>query len=181
MEKIKPEQKKVECEIQEPSVKYKDSYLSALEEFRKEGTELDESEEETKNDFPNLIKHLKDESQGVNIQSDYVPQTTYWVIDKDGYAGRVSLRHKLNENLLKVGGHIGYAIRPSKRKLGYGEKALALILPKARDLGLEKVLLTCDSTNMGSRKIIEANGGVLENEVPGENGEPSKLRFWIKL
>ena len=127
------------------------------------------------------MQHLKDESLGVNMEPGRVPQTTFWITDKDGYAGRISIRHELNERLLKLGGNIGYGVIPSKRKLGYGEKALELVLPIARKMGLKKVLLTCNSTNIGSKRIMEKNGGVLEDEVPGENGEPSKLRYWIDL
>jgi hypothetical protein len=41
--------------------------------------------------------------------------------------------------------------------------------------------ITCDNTNVASRKIIEANGGAFENELPQADGKPSKLRFWIEL
>jgi predicted acetyltransferase len=169
------------CEIQEPSVQYKDSFLAALEEYHKENKKLDEGVKDPGSDFELFVKNLKEESLGINLKEGRVPQTTYWIIDKDGYAGRVSIRHELNEKLLKEGGHIGYGVIPSKRGQGYGNKALELVLPKARALGLEKVLITCDSTNTASRKIIGKNGGVLENEIPGEGGKPSKLRFWIKL
>lgn len=167
--------------IIEPSLEYKDSFLRALEEYKSEGKELDEGIADTGNDFASFVQYLNDESKGLNIKPGRVPQTTYWIVDEDGYAGRVSVRHELNENLLKVGGHIGYGVIPSKRGRGYGKRALELILPKARELGLKKVLLTCDSTNTPSKKIIEACGGILENEVPGEEGKPSKLRYWINL
>jgi predicted acetyltransferase len=153
--------------------------LSALREYHQEGRNLDLNEKEIEKDFPKFIQHFKDEIIGKNLKPGYVSQTVYWVVDKDGYAGRVSLRHELNDSLLKEGGHIGYEIRPSKRGQGYGNKALELVLPKARELGLEKVLVTCDSTNIASRKIIEANGGVLENKIPSEDGKSSKLIFWI--
>lgn len=169
------------CEIQEPSVKYKESYISALKEFHKEGRNLDIKEEEIEKDFPNFIQRLKDESLGLNLKPTLVPNTIYWIVDKEGYVGRISLRHKLNEKLLENGGNIGYEVKPSKRGQGYGSKALELVLPKARSIGLTKVLLTCDSTNLASKKIIESNGGILENEVPGLEGEPSKLRYWIDL
>lgn len=174
-------ERKILCEIAIPDIRYEESYVRALEEYKNKGISLDEGIKDFEGDFSEFVKSLKDESQGVNIKPGRVPQTTFWIIDKDGYAGKVSIRHELNENLLKVGGHIGYGVIPSKRGMGYGTKALELALPKARSLGLDKVLLTCDSTNAGSRKIIEANGGVLENEVPGEDGKPNKLRFWIDL
>lgn len=172
---------KIICEIQEPSFELKESFLAALREYGSVGKDLDEGVADPGDDFEKYLKHLKDESLGINMESGRVPQTVYWITDKDGYAGRISIRHELNEKLLKKGGNIGYGLIPSKRGLGYGKKALELILPKARALGLKKVLLSCYSTNVGSKKIIEANGGVLENEVVGEAEEPSTLRYWIEL
>lgn len=169
--------KEVQCEIKEPSIEYKDSYLSALQEYKREGIALSEKDEGAKIDFDGFLKRLKDESLDTNIKPGHVPETTYWIIDKDGFVGRISLRHVLNDNLLKIGGHIGYDIRPSKRGFGYGERALELVLPKARAMGLDRVLITYDNMNMVSRKIIEANGGVLEDEIPAENGNPGKLKF----
>jgi predicted acetyltransferase len=181
MEKNSIENKKPMCELSEPSLELKDSYFSALKEYTSRGLPLDEGVANPGNYFAKFVQHLKDESQGINLEEGHVPQTTYWITDKDGYAGRVMLRHELNEQLLRKGGNMGYGIIPSKRGRGYATKALALGLNKARELGLKKVLLTCFSTNIGSKKVIEKNGGILENEVPGENGEPSRLRYWINL
>jgi predicted acetyltransferase len=178
---MKNMERKVLCEIQEPSLALKSSFLSALQEYKSNNIPLDEGVAEPGDDFAKYIQYLKEESLGINQKANRVPETTYWITDKDGYAGRISIRHELNDKLLKFGGHIGYGVIPSKRGLGYGNKALEDILPKARALGLKKVLLFCLSTNIGSKKIIENNGGILENEVPGENGKPSLLRYWITL
>lgn len=169
------------CEISEPSIKIKDSFLKALEEYHQEGRNLDQDRNEIENNFSALIQQFKDESLGLNLKPGRVPETTYWIVDEDGYVGRISIRHFLNDHLLQVGGHIGYDVRPSKRGNGYGSIALRKILPKARELGLDKVLLTCDSTNIAAKKIIETNGGLLENEISGEDGKPAKLRYWIKM
>ena len=61
------------------------------------------------------------------------------------------------------------------------KKILALALPKAQELGLYRVLVTCNETNIGSKKIIEANGGILENRLQLHAGKPAKLRYWISL
>ena len=168
-----------EIKLVEPSIEYKDSYLSALKERVEQGEISDTVIAEPGDDFAGFVQRLKDEAQGLNMKPGRVPQTTYWIIDQDGFVGRISVRHELNEQLLKWGGNIGYIIRPSKRKKGYGTKALELVLPKVRDLGLKKVMLDCLSTNTASKKIIEANGGILEKEVPGEDGKSSKLVYWI--
>jgi predicted acetyltransferase len=93
----------------------------------------------------------------------------------------LSIRHELNEWLRTIGGHIGYDIRPSRRREGLGKRQLALGLAEARALGLERVLLTCDADNVGSRRIIEGNGGVLEDEMEDPATGKVKLRFWIDL
>lgn len=82
---------------------------------------------------------------------------------------------------MKIGGHIGYDIRPSQRKKGYGKAILRLVLPLAKELGINKVLITCDVTNIASKKIIKANGGDLEDTIPDSNGLPDKHRFWISI
>ncbi|MBD3331077.1 GNAT family N-acetyltransferase [Candidatus Peregrinibacteria bacterium] len=75
--------------------------------------------------------------------------------------------------------HIGYYIRPSARQKGYGTKILELGLIKAKELGLQEVLLTCYESNIASKKIIEKNKGKFQDKVYDE-GE-SKLKYWIKL
>jgi len=130
--------------------------------------------------FTSLLAALED-AAGRNVMPGGVPRTTYWLVDDLGFIGRVSIRHRLNETLMRVGGHVGYEIRPSRRGRGYGTLALRLGLEKARALGIRKALLTCDATNLPSRKIIEANGGVLEDEIPMGEGKPVKQRFWIDL
>jgi len=87
----------------------------------------------------------------------------------------------LNSDLLKWGGHIGYEIRPSKRRHGYGTEILRLGLEKAKQVGLHKALVTCDETNIGSKKIIENNGGQFENALAIDGSPVKKLRYWIDI
>lgn len=92
--------------------------------------------------------------------------------------GAVNIRHRLNEKLLNSGGHIGYGIRPSERRMGYASVLLALTLEITRDMGLNKVLLVCDKGNLASEKTILKNGGQFESEYVEENGNVVR-RFWI--
>jgi predicted acetyltransferase len=101
-----------------------------------------------------------------------VPATTLWWVDGDEYLGRLTIRHRLTPHLLNVGGHIGYDVRPSARRRGHATAMLAVALPMACELGINPALITCDEDNIASRKVIEANGGVLEDNRDG------KLRFW---
>jgi predicted acetyltransferase len=165
-----------------PSVRYKESYVAALREFQKEGRRLEINVDEVEKFFQKHLDEFQDEADGKNLKVGRVPSTRYWLVENDTYLGGARIAHSLNEKLFKIGGHIGYEVSPLKRKNGYGTLILKLALPKVKELGITRALLTCDSTNIASRKIIENAGGVLENEVPGEkNGDVTKLRFWIKL
>jgi len=111
------------------------------------------------------------------IREDWVRCSFFWITDGDGDAaeviGSLALRHELNTWLLEEGGHIGFSIRPSRRRQGHASRALELGLIEAKALGLERVLLTCDEDNDGSRGTIERNGGVYEDSRQG------KRRYWI--
>ena len=165
-----------------PVEKYKDTYIEGIKDFQKEGIRyLNEDVNDLQNNFNNYLDKWNRDSEGVNLAHDRVPQTVYWLIVNNVYVGRVSIRHTLNDHLLKVGGHIGYDIIPSERKKGYGTALLKFALIKAKEFGIDKALLTCDEDNIGSRKIIEGAGGILENIIEGENNEPNKCRFWIQI
>ena len=103
----------------------------------------------------------------------WVTGTYLWMVDDDRVVGRISLRHRLSPWLLEVGGHIGYAVRPSARRQGHATEALRLMLGVAAQRRIDRVLVTCDDDNVGSRKVIEANGGVLEDV------RNRKMRFWL--
>ena len=106
----------------------------------------------------------------------------YWITDTGEVVGFMSFRHELNDWLHQYGGHIGYSVRPTRRRRGYARAGLALVLERARELGLDRVLVTCDDDNVGSYRTIEGAGGVLENTVDApEPDEPRKRRYWIEL
>lgn len=165
-----------------PSLQYEKTYREARAEVHDEnktvGWHLDFDERESFDDF---IARLCGYREGQNLPDGFVSESVLWLVDNGEFIGRVSIRHELTEHLLKIGGHIGYEIRPSKRRQGYGTLILQLALEEARSLGLKRVLITCDETNIGSRKIIERNGGIFEGSAPQGDGKPNKLRFWIEL
>lgn len=103
----------------------------------------------------------------------FVPQTTFWWVEGDGYLGRISVRHRLTDFLLEVGGHIGYYVVPSRRRQGHATAMLRAVLPRAKKLGVDPALVTCDETNIASRKVIEAAGGALQDQ------RGVKLRYWV--
>ncbi len=129
--------------------------------------------------FSEFLTKMRNYEKGKNLPKGYVSASYYWLVDNNDFVGETTIRHKLTKALLKEGGHIGYGIRPTKRKLGYGTKILTLALKKAKKLGIKKVLVTCDDNNIGSRKVIEANEGILEKKIRHKG---KLLRhYWIKL
>lgn len=137
---------------------------------------------------PAHIEDLKDEasfslwlqgkvngSKGINLKEGRVPQTIYWIMVEDKIVGIGKLRHYLNESLLNYGGNIGYAISSEYRGKGIASKALSLILQEANNHEQEEVLLTVDSDNIASCKVIENNGGILKKEEDGT------CFYWIKI
>ena len=96
--------------------------------------------------------------------------------------GMIQIRHTFNDHLEKYGGHIGYSVAPGERRKGYATQMLQMTLPKCRELGLEKVLITCIKGNEGSRKTILKNGGVYESTVYDPEEEKAYIeRYWITL
>lgn len=107
-----------------------------------------------------------------------VPDSVFFLYDdmEDIMIGAINIRHYLNENLINSG-HIGDGIRPSQRRKGYGTKMIAMSLEKCKELNIDRVLMVCDKTNIGSAKTIINNGGILENEIE-EDGHIYQ-RYWI--
>ena len=163
------------------------SFLAAMAEFEAEGQGGPDDDSNTGQaireytgrwadpaEFARYLRELEDQAQDESPRPDgRVPQTTLWWVSGNEYLGRISIRHWLTASLREIGGHIGYDIRPSARQRGYATAMLAAALPVARSLGIDRALLTCDEDNVFSRKVIEANGGMLEDNRHG------KLRYWV--
>jgi predicted acetyltransferase len=170
-----------------PTVAVRISFLEAMSEFEAEGRFAADHDSmmsrerlrygeswEGEVGFAAYVQGLQDDADPARLRSTHlVPSTTLWWIEGDQYLGRLAIRHRLNERLLEIGGHIGYDVRPSARKRGHATAMLGESLPYARALGIDPALLTCDTDNVASRKVIEANGGVFEDERQG------KLRYWV--
>lgn len=132
-----------------------------------------------KNDYHNFDYYL-DNLEIKEAKDDKVLDSTFFLYDeeRDIFIGAANIRHYLNDSLLLTGGHIGDGIRPSERRKGYGKLLIKLALKECKNLGIDKVLITCSKDNIGSKKAIIANGGILENEVI-EDGEVCQ-RYWIE-
>ena len=111
----------------------------------------------------------------------WVNCSTYFLFVGGRLVGTIQIRHTLNDELMRVGGHIGYGIRPSERRKGYGTKMLALALERCRELGIDRALITCGKGNIGSARTAMKNGGVFESEYTCEKTGDVDKRYWITL
>ena len=125
--------------------------------------------------FTDFLRLLEDHRVGRGLPPDVSASSFLFAFDQGRIVGRASIRHALVPPLGNLAGHIGYAVLPEFRNRGYATQILRAAIHFAHDaLGLDRVLVTCDDDNIGSRKVIEANGGVLEDCRGG------KLRFWVR-
>ena len=170
-----------------PTSQVRLSFLAAMEEFRAEGrgaanddTMLGREIREfgvawhDPGQFREYLRYLREQAQeDAPRRPGHVPSTTLWWVEGEEYLGRLAIRHRLTPRLLDLGGHIGYDVKPSARRHGHGTAMLAAALPVTHALGIDPALVTCDESNLGSRRVIEASGGVLDDK------RGSELRFWL--
>lgn len=168
-----------------PTVTVRDSFLAAMAEFAADGgggpddhssigEDLRSARWASDGGFEGYVDQVLAEALPATPRPpDRVACTTLWWVDGDEYLGRLAIRHELSPWLRQYGGHIGYAVRPSARRRGHAGAMLRASLPVAHGLGIDPALLTCDDTNVVSRRIIEGAGGVFEDQ------RADKLRFWL--
>lgn len=171
-----------EIELVTPTIKYADEIMKMKEEVKEDTSPF-------RYDGPSILYLCKDGKDFVenccvkeNDPEGKVPSTLYLCVRKkdDALVGMIEFRHSIDHPILSTfGGHIGYCVRPSERQKGYGTQMLALCLKPIQTFGLHKILVTCQSTNEASKKIILKNGGVFESIV---NDRDNKIeRYWITL
>jgi predicted acetyltransferase len=180
-------------ELARPHLRFHRSFVAAVDEIRAAGESdsnaglwlipsIDGTEEESvtrdqlvsERGFGRFVERvLALADPDTPLPDGIVHSTHLWWVEGDEYLGRLSIRHHLTPWLRDFGGHIGYVVRPSARGRGHATAMLAASLPWARELGIENALVTCDDTNEASRKVIEACGGVFDDQ------REQKLRYWI--
>ena len=173
-EPAQPEPAQHRPTLTEPTPRVHASFVEAVREYRAEGRyrRLDPAQLADPDQFRRYLDLLRADARPGVIRYR-VPQTNLWLVEGDEYLGRLSIRHRLTRRLRFKGGHIGYDVRPSRRRRGHATLMLRLSLPLAHQLGIDPALVTCDDTNVASRRVIEANGGRLASASDGI------LRFWV--
>ncbi|MEJ3659177.1 GNAT family N-acetyltransferase [Actinomycetes bacterium KLBMP 9759] len=168
-----------------PTVAVRESFVAAMAEFRAEGRggpddhsmigrDLRESAGtwDTDEGFARYVASVIAETD--RPPNGWVPSTSWWWVEGTEYLGRIAVRHELTDALRESGGHIGYDVRASARRRGHATAMLRAVLPLARELGVRPAaLLTTDVTNIGSRAVIEACGGTLQDDRGGV------CRYWV--
>lgn len=158
------------------------SYRGLVEEFRQQEEKLVPfTLEYPSGDADALVARFERDRRGIDLPAGFVPHSTFWLVQDAQVLGVSNLRHSLTPFLLREGGNIGYGIRPSARRNGFGREILRLTLPKARELGLTRVLVTCGKPNLGSARIILDNGGILESEEFSVERDEVVQRYWIEF
>lgn len=167
-----------------PTMEYENEIQNFRQEFLTNGGDMDGclSLRRMEN-ISDWIKQVEDFSSEKTCPKEYAPQTQFIFIrelDKK-IIGVIQIRHYLNEFFEKYGGHIGYSVCHSERKKGYATLMLKEILPICKEMGFEKILITCLKENEASKRVIINNGGIYESTVYEPKDKVYLERYWINL
>ncbi len=168
-------------ELVYPDIKYKETFLEALQEFRADNISTELNIMDIENNFRAFCSEWEKKRKGIDLKPDEVPETMYWAIVDGKFVGRIVMRHYLNEHLSKYGGHIGYAVISSERRKGYGTEMTRRVLPLVKEMGIDKALITIDHGNIGSEKIVKKFGATKEKEIYVGEKHPRVMHYWIAL
>lgn len=167
-----------------PTIAYEKELQAFRQEFLIHGGDMDGCLSLRRmDDIKEWLHQLEDCTRAETCLKRWVVQTQFiYVREEDRkVVGVIQVRHELNDFLKTYGGHIGYSICHSERKKGYATQMLKDVLPYCRELGFQKILITCLSDNEGSRRTIMNNGGVYESTVHEPEKNVELERYWITL
>lgn len=167
-----------------PSEEYASQIMEYRQEFLDSGDSMDGTGPLRRIENPEeYIKTCAEYENPEKVPSHLVPATQFLFIRKSDnrLVGMIQVRHHFNDYLEKYAGHIGYSVKPTERRKGYAKEMLKMTLPFCREIGLDKVLITCIDGNIGSEKTILANGGIYEYTIHEPNENEDLKRFWITL
>ena len=167
-----------------PTIEYASQIIEYRQEFLDAGDSMDGCGPLRRLEDPEeYIKTCAEYEDSQTVPTHLVPATQFIFVRKSDnkLMGMIQVRHCFNDYLEKYAGHIGYSVRPSERRKGYAKEMLRMTLPFCREIGLDKVLISCIDGNIGSEKTILANGGIYESTVYEPKGNKYLKRFWITL
>lgn len=158
--------KKIELEDKEVVL----DYIKELVEY---GSTMDGLWYEDSETYELMVENLKRHEKYTfsNYEQDDTPCFQYLLFRKEDekMVGAVSIRPYLTKRLDETfGGNIGYSIRPTERRKGYATLGLKLAVENCREINPgADIILCCNKDNIGSRKTIIKNGGILIEETKG--------------
>ncbi len=163
----------------DPQPRYETAYRDFLADYQASGEKLipfvlrfDCS------DFSAYLEQLRGFSQGIDVPETFGPHSTFWLLaGNNQITGVINIRHRLTDAMRRIGGHIGYGVAPKFRGQGYATAMLALALEPARQLGIERALITCWKENEASAKVALHNGAVFDSEELIEGAWLQ--RYWV--
>jgi predicted acetyltransferase len=170
-------------ELVRPSLALRDSYRDLVAEITAAGEKLIPFVLTFEHDdFAAFLNRLDACARGIDLRPGFVAHSTYWLVrNETEIVGVSNIRQSLTAALCREGGNIGYGIRPSARRRGFGAAILRKSLDQAGALGLTRVLVTCAKSNVASAKAILRNGGVLECEEYLPDRDEVVQRYWIEI
>lgn len=172
------------CILVKPDASYCHEIAAYKREMLEHGSSMDGTGSLRRHDPLEWLAYNQLLANGETVPDNWVQSTQYiYVRESDRkIVGMIQLRHTLgNEYLAKYGGHIGYSVCPSERRKGYAKQMLKELLPKCRELGLTRVMISCEEHNLGSEKTILANSGIYESTVWEPKEAVNLKRYWINL
>ena len=166
-----------------PDEEYLDQVWDYRREFLDAGSSMDGCGPMRFDDPREWLDHVIRYTSRATLPEGKVLATQFLAVrQSDGrLVGMIQVRHYFNEYLEKYAGHIGYSVRPSERRRGYAKEMLRQTLPFCKRIGLDRVLISCEPGNEGSRRTILANGGVYESTVHEPEENIDLERYWITL
>ena len=114
------------CILVTPSLRYRQTHFEAFEEFQAHGEHLDVDLTLLADRLEELLTWIRAQQDPGTVAPGHLPFFDYWLIDQEEWIGKLTLRPRIEEQLLSAGGHLGDEIRPGKRRRGDGTRLLRL-------------------------------------------------------
>ena len=166
-------------EYEEQAIEYKQEHFDNGEKIIHACSRWDKMD-----NYNDWLKMLEEHSSYETMKDDWTVHTNFLGIRQrdNKLVGMIDVRNDLvNDFLRNYAGHIGYGVRPTERRKGYATQMLKQALEYCKnELKLEKVMISCDKENIGSKKTIINAGGILEREYVTPEGENVQVH-WIKF